>query len=405
MRGTSDASREGLVQRRACLSLFGLASAVACGMGDFSFGPGSPPSVPELHVRPEKVAVPLGGSVQFSVARTSVRWTSNNPSVATVDSHGLVTPVALGSVGIVATDGGVLSSADVTAITPPTALRFVSVSAGADHTCGLTTDCAAYCWGADLAGELGDSNHTTALAPTRVVGDLTFVALTAGRSSGGTGDHTCGLTADGSAYCWGGNDNGELGNGTIGGAGWTPQLVVGNHRFSSISAGYTHSCGITADETALCWGRNYAGQLGMGSPDNVVYDSAVTVVGDFHFVTISAGTSESCALTPSGSAFCWGNNWDGQLGSGAGVTENPVPLPVSGGLAFMSVSVGAPGNVTEFGFACGVTTSGAPYCWGNNSAGQLGDGTTVSSAYPRPVAGALQPPISGRGVPVRAASH
>ena len=255
-------------------------------------------------------------------------------------------------------------------------LTFKAVSAGAYHTCGLTTSGAIYCWGLDSRGELGDG--TTSFvnsAPVAVSGGLTFVAVTV------SDDHSCGLAAAGAAYCWGDNAAGALGTGdTI--PSTVPVPVTGGLKFVALSAGFAHGCGLTQAGGAYCWGNNGAGELGNGT--TVRSTSPVLVSGGLTFTSISAGQDYTCGVTTGGLAYCWGDNSYGTLGNNANLfthNANPTPLPVSGGLIFQAVSAG-------YLHTCGVTTAGAVYCWGDNSEGELGNGSnTLGSVSPVLVSG------------------
>ena len=255
-----------------------------------------------------------------------------------------------------------------------TPLAFSSVSARSDHTCGVTaTDSTAYCWGSNSYGRLGNGTTTSALIPVPVSGGLTFLAVSTG------GEHTCGATAGGAAaYCWGHNSYGQLGDGTTTDAA-TPVPVSGGLSFSAVSAGAGHACGITTSTgAAYCWGLNSTGQLGNGSTTDA--SAPVPVSGGLTFVTVSAGDFHTCGVTSSGLAYCWGHNGFGQLGNGS-TTDASAPVLVSGGLTFAAASAGN-------AHTCGVTTTGA-VCWGSNSFGQLGDGTTTSAVTPVAVSGAF----------------
>lgn len=146
-------------------------------------------------------------------------------------------------------------------------LTFAAVSAGYYHTCGLTVSGDAYCWGKNADGQLGDGTNVDRSSPVLVAGGLTFVAVSAG------GFHTCGLTAGGDAYCWGANVGGAVGDATPEGASLTPMPVTGGLSFAAVSAGFEYTCGVTAAGTAYCWGANWVGQLGDGTST----DSSVPV--------------------------------------------------------------------------------------------------------------------------------
>lgn len=135
--------------------------------------------------------------------------------------------------------------------------EYIAIVAGDRHSCALTSTGAAWCWGDNSAGQLGTGAPSAlpVLEPTAVTGGLTFVALTAGAN------HTCGLTSSGVAYCWGGNASGQLGNGTNT-ASATPVAVGGGLAFGIISAGNGLTCGVTAGRIAYCWGNNQYGQVG-----------------------------------------------------------------------------------------------------------------------------------------------
>jgi alpha-tubulin suppressor-like RCC1 family protein len=140
--------------------------------------------------------------------------------------------------------------------------RFVQISTGDYHTCGLTSSGAAYCWGANSNGQLGDGTTTDSSAngPQRVLGGLRLASISAGF------EFTCGLTSRGAAYCWGDNDYGQLGDGTTTDSDENgPQPVIGGLRFASNQPGAFHTCGLTTRGATYCWGRNVEGQLGDGT--------------------------------------------------------------------------------------------------------------------------------------------
>jgi alpha-tubulin suppressor-like RCC1 family protein len=267
-------------------------------------------------------------------------------------------------------------------VTPAAALSFRQVSVGSDHTCGVTLDSLAYCWGRNTWGQLGDGTTVTDETPVAVAGGLKFRQVSAG------GAHTCGVSTTNRAYCWGYNGNGELGNGTKTGpetcpfgapCSTRPVAVAGGLRFRQLSA-RLHSCGVTTDNRAYCWGQNGHGELGDGTTMQRLRPAAVA--GGQRFLRVSAGAFYTCAVNLFDRAFCWGNNERSQLGDNT-TTRRLTPTRVTGGLLFRQVMAGRL-------HTCGVTTGDLAYCWGSNDDGQLGDGTLRIRRRPVAVAGGLR---------------
>jgi len=259
-------------------------------------------------------------------------------------------------------------------------LTFEMLAAGAAHTCGLANDGTAYCWGSNAYGQLGDNSTTNQSGPVQVGGGLTFVSIDAGAA------HTCGITTAGEAYCWGRNDRGQLGNGTTTNSA-LPVAVAGGLSFQLIAAGgfvIGHTCGLTDMGDAYCWGDNQRGQLGIGTADLNPHAVPDLVSGGLVFKWLTAGLGQhSCGLTELGAAYCWGSNTVGALGNRS-KKNSAVPVAVAGNLSFDQLIAGG-----FNGHTCGLIDSGAAYCWGENARGQIGDGTTTDRLAPRAVAGGL----------------
>ena len=256
-------------------------------------------------------------------------------------------------------------------------------------TCGIALSGVGYCWGTNGYGNLGNGSTMGTAVPSAVSSGLTWANLTASYDN-----HTCGVTTSGAAYCWGLNDQGQLGLDTIVGpqqcvfgapCSTTPAAVAGGLTFTTVSAGDNHTCGLTATGAAYCWGQNTYGQLGIGSTTGPQQCSVsgglvscsttpVPVTGGGAFASLSAGGNHTCALTQSGTAYCWGANAYGQLGIGSTTMDSPLPTAVTGGLRFVAISAGE--NHT-----CGLTESGAAYCWGATMCG-TGPGTYNCSRVP-----------------------
>lgn len=300
----------------------------------------------------------------------AVAWSSSNPAVATVDGNGLVTATGDGVATITATSGGHSGSATVGA----TGLAQGTISAVTTHACALTRAGAAYCWGLNNFGQLGDGTTNDSPTPIPVAGGLTFSAISAGFQ------HTCAIATSGAAYCWGDGSQGQVGNGASTLHNTSPVPVAGGLTFRSIAAGMAHTVAVSTAGAAFGWGRNVEGELG----DGTVVGSNVPVpaLGGFSFQDISAGNGHTVAITAAGAAYAWGRNDLGQLGDGTQANRS-TPVAVLGGLAFKSISAG------EFHTAA-VTTAGAAYGWGSNTQGEVGDGaTSITRLTPTATAGGL----------------
>ena len=248
---------------------------------------------------------------------------------------------------------------------------FTTLGIGGNHSCGLTSTGAAYCWGDNSQGGLGDGTMGQRTTPVAVQSGLTFTAIVTGNSN-----QTCALTTSGAAYCWGDNTWGALGDGTTTSR-LTPVPVMGGHVFTRLTT-QVQTCGLTVDGTAFCWGFNDSGQIGDGTTTRRL--TPVRVQGGLTFTTLAAGNNHTCGLTPSGAAFCWGSDAFGAIGDGTTSTDPRLtPTAVQGGLSFASLVAGSD-------HVCGLTSTGTAYCWGNNTNGQLGDGTTAVRVTPGPIA-------------------
>jgi alpha-tubulin suppressor-like RCC1 family protein len=317
------------------------------------------------------------------------------------------------------------------------------VVAGGEHSCGLSAEGRAYCWGANDAGQLGDGSTASSSKPVAVTGGHEFLALTAGDQ------YTCGLRLDHSIVCWGANESGQLGNGTTSSSS-VPVEVASDVSFDVIAAGGTHSCGISSETDArvFCWGSNDSGELGNGSLTPSSSPIPVLSVGDVVHTTggaLAAGASATCALISNGYDFvhlatCWGrtHHADGSTT----VTLTPTVLfsvlnlysIAAGGEHFCGVEADLPGYTLGGAIYCwgtgalgagsgspsdvlvkamervgtddryGILALGAAHscaawrahgaqCWGSNDAGQLGSGTTDD--HPTPDVVIAEPPAPG----------
>ncbi len=296
-------------------------------------------------------------------------WSVAPPERATISAEGVITSMEPGEAVLIAELDGVRAEV------PLILTRWAALAPGYAHTCGVTLEGRAYCWGGRGYGGLVDVTGSGSHYPVPVNGNLRFMALTAGNR------HTCGLTTEGVAYCWGDNASGQLGS-SVPGVTSTPQPVAGGMRFSAIAAGGAHTCALTPAGEAYCWGSNESGQLGTGDRSSSLVPVPVRGGG---FAALDGHGEHHCGLAGDGSVHCWGMIYDhGSLGAGSVawfvIRESPDPLP--GGTRFRRIAV-------ERFHGCGLTDAGDALCWGDNGFGQLGSGDRDGSSAPVAVKGGL----------------
>jgi alpha-tubulin suppressor-like RCC1 family protein len=306
-------------------------------------------------------------------------------SLASSCAWRVVLPLAL----ILAACGDpVLPRASVTTFDDPGTGAFVAVSAGREHTCALDADALAYCWGSNeflqVGAPRGDArctrpsdarNVACVVRPVPVAGGLRFSRISAG------GSHSCGLGEDRRVYCWGDNLNGQLGTPSVRES-FTPVPVDGDALFMDVAAGGSHSCGLRTDGTIMCWGVNESGQLGLGTIGGAatVPTAAITAVRLF---SISASEHRTCGRSPDGDSYCWGSMWVTRDRGRDVYRAQSVPFPTPNAPPFQSLSVGVSAT-------CGVSHSNAALCWDANATGTFGNGTVDGSAVPVQVRGDLR---------------
>jgi alpha-tubulin suppressor-like RCC1 family protein len=263
-----------------------------------------------------------------------------------------------------------------TPVTAPGVTGATAVVTGWGHTCALVTGGAVQCWGYNGYGQTGQASQATSSVPATVPGVSGATAIAAGAH------HTCALVADGEVWCWGNNSAGQLGRGTLGNGAspWIPapvQGLTGATQIASSSSG-SHSCARLADATVRCWGYNGSGQLG----DPAIGDRSpvpVPVSGLSGVTSLGTGAAHTCATDASGAVHCWGDNWAGQLGDGA-LLASATPVVVPGVTGATLVTSGG-------WFSCASVAEGAAACWGANTRAQLGHGTLGAQAPPGIVSG------------------
>jgi alpha-tubulin suppressor-like RCC1 family protein len=274
----------------------------------------------------------------------------------------------------------------------PAGLDFLSYTVGQTFSAGQSSTCAIYsddtlrCWGANDMGQLGDGNVTSSSIPVLVNFNdgATPIEVAVG------GEHACAIMNDGSVRCWGRNDVGQVGRGTIciygsladgcnGNFGITASstvLLPTDLNATSISAGISHTCALMENGAVYCWGSNSNLQNGDGTSDDLATPAIASLPVGRYAVSLGVGNTHSCAVLDNGSAICWGANSFGQLGDGsAGVdgTYRFVQLPA--GRSIVEIRGGG-------AHTCALLDAGDVACWGRNTHGQLGDGTTIGKITP-----------------------
>lgn len=312
----------------------------------------------------------------------------------------------------------------------PTVANFmgaVEISTGYEHMCARRADGTVWCWGAGSNGQLGNGAMDRSLTPVQVMGITTATkivtglyascALLANRTvqcwgrgtdlgngtgaqsavpvmvenlpdatdiamgSFGTGAQsmtTCALRMGGGIRCWGNGVDGQIGDGTRNSARRATD-VMGITNARSIDVGGRHACAVLMDNTVRCWGNGESGELGEAAME--IRTMPVAVAGINNAQTISLGDWFSCAILMDGQLTCWGEGGRAQLGRGMipplGMSRSPMPAPV---VNLTQVRMHG-GGVDH---ACAVTGDGTTWCWGDNQAGELGDGMTSSERFPTP---------------------
>ena len=260
---------------------------------------------------------------------------------------------------------------------------WATIGAGGEFSCGIAPDASAYCWGANGTGELGNGTHVDDSVP-RMVSDGDNASGAWSWIDGGW-NFTCGLSPQGGAYCWGSGGDGKLGNGSTSddsfpSAVWTGAKPVGVP-WSALAVGYGTVCGL-AGGAAYCWGYNVDGQVGNGTRTFGPVSQPQAVSSNRTWRSISVGTGHACGVDSAGAGFCWGSNGSGELGNGTtGTVDDSIPRPVTFAGTWRSIEAGESSS-------CGLASSGLVYCWGANNYGQLGNGSigTTDDSLPAPVA-------------------
>ena len=361
--------------RNAFLASLGALTSLAC--GDGGNGPRVDPSI-HVFISPgiDSQVVSAGALVTLQPA-VRVEDDDQNPIVGravhfeVIAGGGVVTDpdVVTGSDGIAIVDdfrlglAGGRNAVRATVENGPSVTIVAygvtaGLTAGLAHSCGIAPNGSAQCWGENDQGQLGHGSGADTSKPVQVKTPARFLVLAAG------GEHTCGVSRSGAAYCWGANGSGQLGNNSTTSAS-LPSLVAGNHNFTQITAGLDFTCGLDGGGVVWCWGNNQLGALG----DDTGVDRLipVQVVSNDRFMALAAGSSHVCGIATDGEAHCWGFNEYGGTGN-IGAEIQPIPVPAAAGHTFIGIDAGDQ-------HTCAVKSDQTAFCWGLNVSGQLGTGS------------------------------
>jgi alpha-tubulin suppressor-like RCC1 family protein len=261
-------------------------------------------------------------------------------------------------------------------VTSPAAVGWTAVSAGANHTCAIRSDTTLWCWGYNSSGQLGLGNTSTEDLPQQV----TSPASTGWTAVSAASGYTCATRGDSTLWCWGYNGQGELGIGSTTNQDLPQQVTTpASADWASISAGFNHTCATRSDTTLWCWGINFDGELGIGSTDpDFTTPQQVTVPASTGWTSTTAGGFHTCA-TRTHALWCWGQNDFGQLGIGSTTSQDlPKRVVVPSGTGWSLIALG-------YYHTCATHTGKSLWCWGDNDLGQLGIGSTTSQDLPQQV--------------------
>jgi alpha-tubulin suppressor-like RCC1 family protein len=247
----------------------------------------------------------------------------------------------------------------------PRPTSYVSLATGlseTDNECAIASDGSLWCWGSDQEGEVGVYGRQEFFVPVHVGSSTSWTSVSVGD------EFVCGLQTDTSLWCWGRDTLGRFGDGANDGSSSVPARL-GTDSWRAIDASGGGACGIHADGTLWCWGLSLLYQL-----ETTMNDLGPTqFASGMTWTSLSVGATSACAIATNGSLWCWGRNDEGQLGNGSmvGGGEGTVPpTEVASPLPWSSVSVGDDESV------CAIRVDGSLWCWGVNN-GFLGDGTTA----------------------------
>ena len=354
---------------------------------------------------------PTPGAVDTSgvlSGKTVIKVVTGNNHACALSSEGLAYCWGRGVEGQLGSVGFISSSAVPVAVDMGGSLAgktFIDITSGVHHTCAISSDYKAYCWGYDFDGELGNSSgivgnvdYPYAVDTSGALAGKTILSIAAGAY------HTCAIASDNQAYCWGSDSNGQIGNGATTGDQGSPVAVVtsgvlSGKTITSLSSGGNHTCSIASDNLAYCWGVDVNGELGNGATTgdqvNPVAVDTSGVLSGKTVMSISAAYAHTCVVSSDYQTYCWGIDSVGQLGNDTSLTSQASPAVVNiGGTLFGKTILSISAGTTH---TCVIASDNLPYCWGNDGSGQLGNGATTGDQV-SPVAVDTSGALSGKTI-------
>lgn len=253
------------------------------------------------------------------------------------------------------------------------------VRTGLTHSCAIKLDKTLWCGGMNEYGQLGNKSLEASGIPLKVTEDVNWIDVSVGAY------HSCAINSLNKLFCWGANESQQTGNANINNVAenWTPQEeLTGSGLWRWVFAGKAHTCALDTSQALFCWGSDADGRLGDGGGVGGITDVPQAVAGG-NWSGVTLGDSHTCAVNSSRQLFCWGNNASGQLGDGSLVSSAAPVQVVVAGVEWLAVAAGAE-------HTCALTTTGTVYCWGRNDRGQLGDPTSILTVSPSPLLAKLE---------------
>ncbi|MFT4185715.1 MAG: hypothetical protein QM613_00550, partial [Micrococcaceae bacterium] len=262
------------------------------------------------------------------------------------------------------------------------------------YSLGVQTNGQLYAWGVNTTGQLGIGSLSTRAVPSVVGSSLSLNPWAA--TVGGHG-HSLGVTEANKLYGWGLNTNGSVGDGTNTTPRTNPRAVSASYDWAQITAGHSCSAGILTDGSLYSWGLNDLGQLGLGNTTNKNSPQRVGSSLGVSWMQVSMQYWHALALTTDGALYAWGNNSKGQIGDNTTTNRtSPISITVSDVTSWQYVSAGAGSSGVSHSLA--IAENGDLYAWGNNSSGQLGDGTNVNKLVPTKIGNMKWDTVAGGGL-------